>query len=228
MTRIRLWDLPTRLFHWLLVAAIAAAWATGEAGSSWMIWHGRIGLFIIGLISFRFAWGFLGSTYARFTTFVRGPQTILAYLRGQWHGLGHNPLGALSVLGLLVLTALQACTGLFANNDDIGYTGFLYALISSDTSQLLTRLHHKIFDLLLVLIGLHLAAIAFYVHFKKDNILTPMVTGSKAVEQGESARGGRWPAFLVAVLFAGGVVWAASGIWLPPPAPPSSSSAPSW
>ena len=122
MTRIQIWDLPTRLFHWLLVSAIGAAWATGEAGGSWMIWHGRIGLCIIGLISFRLAWGFLGTNYARFSTFVRGPAAIRAYLRGQWQGLGHNPLGALSVLALLAVVSLQMGSGLFANNDDIGYT----------------------------------------------------------------------------------------------------------
>ena len=170
-----------------------------------MIWHGRIGLCIIGLISFRLAWGFLGTNYARFSTFVRGPAAIRAYLRGQWQGLGHNPLGALSVLALLAVVSLQMGSGLFANNDDIGYTGFLYALVSGDTSQLLTRLHHKIFDLLLILIGLHFAAIVFYTHFKKDNLVKPMITGWKEVEQGEAARGGGWLAFLVALAFALGL-----------------------
>ena len=228
MTRIQLWDFPTRLFHWLLVAAIAAAWATGEAGGSWMVWHGRIGLFIIGLIGFRLAWGVFGSTYARFATFVRGPATILAYLRGQWNGHGHNPLGALSVLGLLALISLQAGTGLFANNDDIGYTGFLYALVSGDRSTLLTGLHHKIFDLLLILIGLHLAAIAFYTLIKKDNLVKPMLSGKKEVEHGESFRGGGWLAFVAALAIALGLAWGVSGAWLPPPPVAASSPAPSW
>ena len=161
MQKILLWDLPTRVFHWLLVMAIGAAWFTGEQGGSWMIWHGRIGLFIIGLIVFRVCWGIFGSTYARFSRFVRGPAAIADYLRGRWQGLGHNPLGALSVLGLLGLTALQAGSGLFAVNDDIGYTGFLNTLVSSKLGERLTDFHGDCFEVLLVLIGLHVAAILF-------------------------------------------------------------------
>lgn len=219
MSQIRLWDLPTRLFHWLLVAAIAAAWATGEEGGSWMIWHGRIGLFVVGLVVFRICWGFLGSTYARFATFVRGPTAIATYLRGQWHGLGHNPLGALSVLGLLALTALQTGTGLFASNDDIAYTGYLQALVSSEWSERLTYLHHFVFDLLLILIGLHVAAILFYTHVRKDNLLTPMITGSKEIAQGQPASGGGMAALIVALTIASGSVWLiGSGALTPPPA----------
>ena len=176
-TRIKLWDLPTRVFHWLLVVAIGAAWDSGEIGGNWMVWHGRIGLLIVGLVAFRLVWGVIGSTYARFASFVRGPASILAYLRGQWHGIGHNPLGALSVLGLLTLLALQATTGLFAYNDDIGFGGPFYAAISSDLSATLTKIHHKLFDGLLVLVGLHIAAILFYTHVKKDNLVKPMLTG---------------------------------------------------
>ena len=111
MARIKIWDLPTRLFHWLLVALIAGAFITENLGV--MEWHGRVGLAILGLIVFRIIWGFVGSTYARFCTFIRGPQAIKAYLKGEWHGLGHNPLGALSVLGILATVGLQVGTGLF-------------------------------------------------------------------------------------------------------------------
>jgi len=230
MQRIRLWDLPTRLFHWLLVIAIAAAWWTGDQGGSWLIWHGRIGLFIVALIAFRLAWGIVGSTYARFSTFVRGPASILAYLRGHWRGLGHNPLGALSVLGLLGLTALQAASGLFAANDDIGYTGFLNALVSSSFAADLTRLHHLNFDLLCILIAMHIMAILFYVHIRKDNLISPMLSGNKTVENGEPARGGGIVALILALLFAGMVALFASGIWLPdfPAAPATSQSKPDW
>ena len=78
MKQVLIWDLPTRLFHWLLAAAITAAYFTGENGGNWLVWHGRLGLFIVGLIIFRIIWGFGGSTYARFRTFVRGPSTIKA------------------------------------------------------------------------------------------------------------------------------------------------------
>ena len=101
MKSVLVWDFPTRLFHWLLVVAIAAAYISGDTGGNWMVWHGRIGILIVGLISFRLVWGVAGSTYARFGTFVRGPATIKAYLAGKWHGLGHNPLGALSALDRL-------------------------------------------------------------------------------------------------------------------------------
>jgi len=224
MHTIRLWDFPTRAFHWLLVAAIAAAWFTGEQGGSWMIWHGRIGLFIIGLITFRLVWGFLGSTYSRFGHFVRGPGAIAEYLRGRWQGNGHNPLGALSVLGLLALTALQAGSGLFASNDDIGFKGFLEPLISSRFSHYVTEFHEACFNGLLILIGLHVAAILFYTLVKKDNLVHPMISGRKTVEQGEDARGGGPVALIVALAIALAVVWCAAGSWLPaaPTAPAAS------
>lgn len=227
-TRIKLWDLPTRVFHWLLVVAIGAAWASGEIGGNWMVWHGRIGLLIVGLVAFRLIWGVIGSTYARFASFVRGPASIVAYLRGQWHGLGHNPLGALSVLGLLTLVALQATTGLFAYNDDIGFGGPFYAAISSDLSATLTKIHHKLFDGLLVLVGLHIAAILFYTHVKKDNLVKPMLTGWKDGRPEQSARGGGILAFVVATIIAAAAVYGASGEWQPKPPPAAAVPAPAW
>lgn len=218
MKTVLIWDLPTRLFHWLLVAAVAGAYLTGENGGNALIWHGRFGLLIIGLVVFRLVWGFAGSTYARFSTFVRGPAVIKAYLAGQWHGLGHNPLGALSVLGLLVLVILQATLGLFATNDDTGYAGPFYTLVSSSFGGLATKLHHKIFDLLGILIGLHVAAIVYYGHFKKDKLLKPMITGSKQVAEGESARGGGLIAFVLALSIAAAAVYGASGILIEKPA----------
>jgi len=229
MKTVRVWDLPTRLFHWLLVVAIVAAYITGDQGGNWLIWHGRIGIFIVGLITFRLVWGFVGSTYARFATFVRGPQTIRAYLQGRWQGLGHNPLGALSVLGLLAVVGLQVASGLFSNNDDTGYAGFLAGLISSDLSGQITGLHKKIIDGLLILIGLHLAAIIFYTRFKKEKLVKPMITGNTESAAGEPARGGGWVALIAALLIAFAAMWAASGAWLPaPPPPPPASAAPDW
>ncbi|HXE41263.1 MAG TPA: cytochrome b/b6 domain-containing protein, partial [Azonexus sp.] len=112
--QIRLWDLPTRLFHWLLALSVIGAIVSGQIGGNLMEWHGRIGLLIIGLIVFRLAWGVLGTTYARFGHFFPTAAKVKAYLKGEWKGHGHNPLGALSVFGLLGLVAVQAVSGLFA------------------------------------------------------------------------------------------------------------------
>lgn len=115
--RIRLWDLPTRIFHWSLVALFVASLVSGSIGGNPMVWHGRFGLAILGLVCFRLLWEFTGSSYARFTGFAPTPASVLAYLCCQWRGVGHNPLGALSVFALLGLLAFQACSGLFANDD---------------------------------------------------------------------------------------------------------------
>src|SRR5664279_4779710 len=133
LERIKLWDLPTRLFHWLLVILILAAYVSGKIGGGAMDWHGRIGILILGLIVFRVVWGFIGSHHSRFSSFFPTPATVRAYLRGQWHGIGHNPLGAFSVLALLSLISLQVATGLLGN-DDIAFSGPLSSLLSKELS----------------------------------------------------------------------------------------------
>lgn len=228
MKKVLVWDLPTRLFHWLLVAAFAGAYFSGETGGNWLVWHARLGFLIVGLVVFRLVWGFAGSTYARFATFVRGPSGIKAYLAGQWQGLGHNPLGALSVLALLGLVALQVGTGLFAFNDDTGFSGPFYDLAGKLVGDTATWLHHKIIDLLIILAGLHVAAIAYYARVKKDNLVIPMITGHKEASQGESARGGGLAALIVALLIAGGAAYAASGIWVEKPPTPPAATTPAW
>lgn len=213
-TRIALWDLPVRIFHWSLLAAVGTAIVTGQIGGEWMGAHGKAGLCIIGLVVFRIVWGFLGSTYARFSTFVPTPGQLQTYLRGQWHGIGHNPLGALSVLALLGLLALQAGTGLFGN-DDIAFTGPLAALVSEALSYKLTGWHHQLSNLLYVLLGLHVAAIAFYVAIKKDNLVKPMLTGWKDVApHATPPRNANPLALLVSVLLALGAAYGASGWWI--------------
>lgn len=224
--RFLLWDLPTRLFHWLLVLAMAAAVVTGQLGGSLIEWHGRLGLLIVGLLAFRIVWGLLGSTYARFAQFAPTPGRVRAYLAGQWQGEGHNPLGALSVLGLLGLLVLQVATGLVAN-DDIAFRGPLFDLVGNDLSNRLTGLHHLLSNLLIGLVLLHVAAIAFYGHVKKQKLLKPMLTGWKEGE-GESAKGGGWLAVIVALLIAIGAVYVASGAWLPEPPPVPAAETPDW
>lgn len=216
--RIRLWDLPTRLFHWLLAVAVAAALISAEIGGNFMDWHGRIGLLIVGLLAFRLVWGVLGSTYARFAHFFPSLTRIRIYLSGEWRGEGHNPLGALSVFALLGILLFQVISGVFAN-DDIAFTGPLFDLVGKDWSDILSGWHHEIGELVLPLIGLHIAAILFYVHVKKQNLVKPMITGWKEGE-GESAKGGGWLAFVVALAIAVAAVYGASGAWLKQPQAP--------
>lgn len=222
--KIRVWDLPTRLFHWALAACVVGAFVTAKIGGNLMVWHGRLGLAIIGLLVFRLVWGFVGSTYARFATFVRGPASVLAYLRGAWHGPGHSPLGALSVLALLGLLSAQAATGLFAN-DDIAFSGYLAPLIGNDMSGELTGIHSLLENALIALVVLHLGAIAFYAAVRKRNLVKPMLTGWADGTPEQSASRSRPTAFVLAVLIAVAVVWAASGAILPLPPPVASPTA---
>lgn len=212
VVRIKLWDLPTRLFHWSLVLAVSVAVVTGELGGDWMDIHGKAGLTIVGLVTFRVVWGFIGSTHARFLSFLPTPGKVLAYLKGRWQGVGHNPLGALSVFALLGLLAVQAGTGLFTN-DDIAFTGPLNVLVDEALAGRLTGWHRQLANVLLGLLALHIVAIFFYVRFKKDKLIKPMVTGWKEVPQGasKSATRGGPVALVVALAAAAGAVYVASG-----------------
>lgn len=227
---IRVWDLPTRLFHWTLLVLVVAAFVTGWLGGNLIEWHGRAGIAIAGLLAFRLVWGFIGSTYARFADFVPGPAHIWAHIRGEWNGLGHNPFGALSVLALLLVLAFQVGSGL-VSNDDIAFNGPLYVLASKETSDWLTGLHRLNFWVLIALVALHVGAILYYVQAKKDNLVKPMITGTKEVADAEArpAQGGGPIAFVLALAIAGFAVWAAQGGLLPPPPPPPPAQAtPAW
>jgi cytochrome b len=181
--RVRIWDAPTRLFHWSLVALIAAAWWTAEEEA--LDWHLRIGLAVLCLLVFRFVWGVIGSSTARFAAFVRGPRAILDYLRGRGPAhVGHNPLGALSVLGLLGMTSLVVALGLFATDEDGLSPGPLSHLVGSDLAEEAQDLHEDMFDLLLILIGLHVAAILFYALVRRQNLIGPMLGGRGAAPEG--------------------------------------------
>ncbi|OHC69864.1 MAG: cytochrome B [Rhodocyclales bacterium RIFCSPLOWO2_02_FULL_63_24] len=226
MNRIKLWDLPTRVFHWCLATCVIGSLVTQQIGGNAMTWHGRFGLAVLGLLVFRIVWGFVGSTYARFAQFVRGPAAIKAYLRGEWKGVGHNPLGALSVLALLVTLTLLAATGIFAN-DDIAFEGPLYALVGKDFSDRMSGIHRLIEPAILLLVFAHLAAIVFYARVRKDNLVRPMITGW-TVGAGETARGGGAVAFVCAVLIALGAAYGASGAWIPAPPSVPPAATPNW
>lgn len=227
--KIKLWDLPTRLFHWLLVLAVGSAVLTAQIGGNLIDVHAKLGIFIAGLLGFRLVWGLLGSTYARFAQFFPTPSSIKAYLRGEWRGEGHNPLGALSVFGLLGVLTVQVLSGLVAN-DDIAFVGPLFDLVGKDWSDRLTGLHHLFGDAVIALVVLHVAAIVFYVQVKKHNIVQPMVTGWKADAEGESAQGGGLVALIIALIVAAACVYGASGAWLPAPSPaaPAATTTPNW
>ncbi len=217
VAREKVWDLPLRLFHWLLVIAVAGALITIQFG--WMTWHGRFGLAVVGLITFRLGWGVIGSTHARFWNFVTGPHKLRAYLRGDYHPVGHNPLGALSVLAMLLVLGFQAGSGLFAT-DDIAYSGPLRAAVDSTTSAWLTGWHMRMEWVIYGLIALHIGAVLFHVLVRREALIRPMVTGYKPVKPAEPARGGGWIAFLIALAITTLFLWIANGALLPEPPPP--------
>ena len=225
--RVFIWDLPTRIFHWALVLCVGGAVVTGQIGGNFIVWHGKLGLAVVGLIAFRLVWGLLGSTYARFSQFFPTPGKVAAYLKGQWHGVGHNPLGAFSVFGLLALLAFQVGSGLFAN-DDIAFNGPLQALAGKALSDTLTGWHKLAANALIALVVLHVGAIMFYAHVKKDNLVKPMISGWKDDGEGESARGGGVVALLVALAVAAAAVYGASGAWVSQPPPAAAVETPAW
>ena len=181
------WDLPLRLFHWLFAASVIASWATAEAGFNWMQWHIRLGYWVMGMLFFRVIWGFIGPRHARFKSFLTGPRAVLRYAKGftgvgeAVASVGHNPLGGLMVLLMLLLVAFQVTTGLFAT-DDIAWTGPYNPSVSGDTAKLLTSLHHLNFNIIWAAIALHIAAITYYALVKKQNLVPAMLTGWKPAE----------------------------------------------
>jgi cytochrome b len=186
MRRIAIWDLPTRAFHWLVVLLVPLMWWTAE--NDMMEIHVLLGQMMLGLVLFRICWGVIGSSTARFTSFVRGPGAILAYLRGvPGGGIGHTPLGALNVVAMLLILAMQVGLGLFASDEDALHQGPLSHHVSFDTAETLAERHETMFNILLVFIGLHLAAILFYRFVKRDDLITPMVTGGRTGAAGEAA-----------------------------------------
>ena len=174
------WDLPVRLVHWLIVLAVAGSWATHYAGVEWFAWHRRLGYTVLVLVGFRIVWGFVGTRHARFGRFLRGPRAILDYLLGRTteRPVGHNPVGALGVVALLGVLLLQAATGLVAN-DQIMNAGPFYGWIDPTLSNRLTTLHRQSSDVLLVLIGLHVLAVAWHVLGQRRPLLKAMLTGRK-------------------------------------------------
>jgi cytochrome b len=184
LNNLKVWDLPIRVFHWLLVLSIIGLFVTGKIGGNWMEWHTKLGFFTLGLIAFRIVWGFVGGFHARFINFVRGPGTVWRYFMSvlgksahESH-LGHNPMGALSALALLAAVGFQAVSGLFAD-DEILLQGPYASMVPSSVSSWFTKMHHLNSNLIIGLVVLHVCAIVFYHFVKKENLVKAMITGEK-------------------------------------------------
>jgi len=209
---ILVWDLPTRLFHWLLVALVTASFASGKIGGNAMWYHERCGEAILALLIFRLVWGFIGSTPSRFRTFLAGPSTVVRYAltlfrREPDHHLSHNPLGGWSVVAMLLVLFVQAGTGLFAN-DDIATQGPLYKWVSKAFSDRLTSIHHLNHDVIIALVAVHVAAVLFHLIYKRENLITPMITGIKHWPSDfseDTSQQPFWLAAMVAVIAAAAV-----------------------
>jgi cytochrome b len=214
-TTTRVWDLPTRLFHWLLAAAVLALFVTGKVGGTAMVWHMWLGLFVMGLLLFRLLWGFVGGRWSRFASFIYAPSTVLRYLRGQTGAaehvdVGHNPLGSFSVFAVLGVLAVQVGTGL-VSDDEIANVGPLNKLVATDTGLLATSWHKSWGQWIIVtLVGLHVLAIVVYQLRKKD-LLRPMLVGDRLLPPGTPASEDGWRqrllALVLALASAAGVAW---------------------
>ncbi len=187
MVKITVWDLPLRLFHWLLVVGVFAAWYTVE--NNMLDEHVQVGIALFSLMVFRLLWGFFGSETARFSHFLKSPAAAIATLKSLFvksdeaPQMGHNPLGGYVVILMLLAVLAQATMGLFAN-DDIFTEGPLYHLVGKDTSDAISWYHIRFFNVILGLVALHLLAIAFYQFYKKLNLTKPMITGKSDQHDG--------------------------------------------
>ncbi len=217
----RVWDLPVRCTHWLLVIVLCGSWITGGLSGSAFKWHEFFGCTVLVLVSFRLLWGFFGTRHARFAGFLRGPRELVRYARTVASratyrpSVGHNPIGGWVVLAMLLLLLAQGLTGLFAN-DGVIDTGPLFGWITTSFSDSLTKMHHLVFHLLQAIAALHIIAAALYLYLRHDNLVLPMLTGRKpsdVVPEAQQIGGSRlWLALIIVALLAGAlglVIWLA-------------------
>lgn len=190
--RVRVWDFPTRAFHWTLAAAVVGSVVSAKMGGNAMAWHFRFGYVVLALVAFRILWGLVGGRWSRFASFIYAPATLLRYLRGQARpgehlDVGHSPLGSLSVFALLGILLVQLATGLVAD-DEIANLGPLNRFVASETGLLATSWHKAAGQWILIgLVALHIAAILYYLLVRKKNLLRPMLTGHKLLPAGTPA-----------------------------------------
>jgi cytochrome b len=183
LTKVRVWDLPTRIFHWALAAGVLGLAITGTVGGNAMAWHFRFGYAVLALLLFRLVWGLMGGRWSRFGAFVYAPQSVINYLKGKGkpeHSVGHSPIGAGSVFAMLGFLLLQVASGL-VSDDEIAFAGPLTRFVSNATVSLATNYHTSIGKwVLLGLVVLHIAAILFYL-MRKHNLVGAMLHGDKAL-----------------------------------------------
>jgi cytochrome b len=208
--RVRVWDLPIRLFHWLIAILFGFCWWSAE--NDHLDWHMLSGYAVLTLVLFRIFWGFAGSATARFSSFLRGPRTVFGYARNLFRqsesvAFGHNPMGGWSVIALIFLMLLQTLLGLFAIDVDGIYGGPLDTLVSFETGRSVAHLHGRLFNLLLILTVVHLAAVAFYWLFKRENLIAPMITGRRRLPSWAS-----WPELYFAPLWKAVVALLVAGL----------------
>lgn len=220
MAKKLIWDLPTRLFHWLLVLSITAQYVTAELLENAMQWHFYVGYFTLGLILFRLIWGVTGTRYARFRQFLWGPVSVAAYARSlpdrnaKAHA-GHNPLGGWAIVAMLLLIGAQGVSGLFLT-DDVFLDGPYRHLVDETRQNMANTVHHTGFDILLIIIALHLIAIAFYSFYKRQSLVPAMLHGMKETASSGIRSSRLGLAILIALLCAGLVYYV---IFVAPPAP---------
>jgi len=202
---VRVWDLATRLFHWSLVALVVAAVVTAQIGGNALEWHFYCGYTILALLLFRVVWGLVGPRYARFSSFSLRLSSFIAHMRARKvHAVkpyaGHSPFGSISVLVILLVLLAQAASGLFAN-DDIASEGPLAKFVSQGWSDRLSWFHAELNSVVIYcLVGLHVAAIAYYFFFQRDNLVKPMITGDKEGLEPEAAARDSWRGRLLALV----------------------------
>ena len=212
---VRVWDLPTRVFHWALALCIVGLIITGNVGGNAMVWHFRIGLTVLALLLFRLVWGLVGGRWSRFAAFIYSPRSIINYLKGSGkaeHSVGHTPTGAGSVFALLAILFAQVGSGLISD-DEIAAAGPLVRFVSTATTQLATNYHKNIGKwIILALVVLHIAAIVFYLR-RKQNLIKPMLHGDKqlalAMPASRDDAASRIAALVIFGICAAFVVWIA-------------------
>lgn len=215
--KIRVWDLPTRLFHWALVACIVGLVLTGYTGGAAMNWHARMGYAVLTLLLFRLVWGLVGGHWSRFSSFSYSPASVINYLSGRPHPdhlIGHNPLGAASAFAMLAFLLAQVATGLIGD-DEISFTGPLNRFVESSKGLAATWYHKRVGQwILLALVVLHIAAVLYYLVRRKDNLIKAMIDGDKvlprAAMQSRDTAGTRLLALAVLTVCGAAVAWLVS------------------
>ncbi len=206
---VQVWDLPVRLFHWVLVALLVGSYVTAQLDE--LEWHMRCGECVLALLVFRILWGLVGSDTARFASFLRGPRAVWRHFfaHPEEAAAGHNPAGGWAVLAMLAVLCAQVGTGLFAD-DDISEQGPFARFVPRPTRKLLTGLHHRNFNILLGLVALHVIAIGAYWLVRRENLVWPMVTGRRVLLGAAPRRRGIWLAVFLFAVAAGVAGWLAS------------------